>query len=285
MAQLDGQPVVRDKASGRGVRTSRPVNGRVRAQPWKRAIPLAVAVAFLAIWEVLALLQVLPAVVLPSPISVVRELPGLFTVGYGGQTLLTDIWVSAVRIAMGFIMAVVIGVPLGLWMASNDIVFQVIDPILQFIRPVPPLAYIPLLIVWFGIGEFPKVLLIVLGTIPVIIINTVSGVRATPRHRIQAAQCLGATRYQIFRHVILPSSLPEVFTGMRVGIGVAWTCLVAAEIIAASAGLGWLVQEAGNEVQVGIIFIGITAIGLIGYTMELIIRLIEQVAVPWKGRV
>lgn len=251
---------------------------------FKRAVPFLVALAMVAIWEGLTLAQVFPAVVLPSPISVVREIPVLFTTGYGGPTLLTDIWISTVRIASGFLLAVIVGVPIGILMATNDIVFQTIDPLLQFGRPVPPLAYIPLLIVWFGIGELPKVLLIFLGTLPVILINTISGVRSTSRQRVHVAQCLGATRMQILRYTVLPSALPEVFTGMRVGIGVAWTCLVAAEMIAGAAGLGWLVQEAGQQLQVGIIFIAIVAIGLIGYVMELIIRVIERAAVPWKGR-
>lgn len=250
----------------------------------KQGIPVLVALALLVLWQLLSLAHVFPAVVLPSPLSVLREIPWLFTTGYGGQTLWTDIWVSTARIAAGFLVAVAVGVPVGLGMASNEFAFQAIDPLLQVARPVPPLAYIPLLVVWFGIGEVSKVLLIMLGTIPVIIISTISGVRATPRQRIQVAQCLGATKVQILRRVILPSALPEIFTGMRVGIGVAWTCLVAAEIIAATAGLGWLVQEAGQEVQVGIIFIAIAVIGLIGYAMEFAIRLVERAVVPWKGR-
>lgn len=238
----------------------------------------------LAIWEGLSVLGIFSPVVLPSPWSVMREVPNLFTIGYGGQTLLTDMWISTARIAAGFLVAVIVGVPIGILMATSEVVFQALDPLLQFVRPVPPLAYIPLLIDWFGIGETAKVLLICLGTIPVIVLNTISGVRSIPRQRIQVAQCLGASRRQILRYVVLPSALPEIFTGMRVGIGVAWTCLVAAEIIAAAAGLGWLVQEAGQEVNVGILFIAITAIGLIGYAMELIIRLAERAAVPWKGR-
>jgi ABC-type nitrate/sulfonate/bicarbonate transport system permease component len=228
---------------------------------------------------------VVPANLLPPPQAVVAEIGSLLARGYGGQPFWTDVWVSVARIAAGFLAAVLAGVPIGLLMAANEVVFQAIDPILQFIRPVPPLAYIPLLVVWFGIGEVSKVLLIFLGTVPIILINTISGVRATPRQRIQVAECLGATPFQIFRHVILPSALPEIFTGMRVGIGVAWTCLVAAEIIAATAGLGWLVQEAGQELQVSIIFVGILAIGVLGYAMELVIRGVERLAVPWKGHV
>jgi NitT/TauT family transport system permease protein/taurine transport system permease protein len=125
--------------------------------------------------------------------------------------------------------------------------------------------------------------LILIGTLPVILISTVSGVRSTPPQRIRVAQCLGATPLQLFWHTILPSALPEIFTGMRIGIGIAWTCLVAAEFIAADAGLGYLVQYAGNQLQVGIIFVGILMIGLLGYIMELLIRGLERVVVPWKG--
>ncbi|MBV9228167.1 MAG: ABC transporter permease subunit, partial [Chloroflexi bacterium] len=146
-------------------------------------------------------------------------------------------------------------------------------------------AYIPLLVVWLGIEELTKVVLILIGTLPVILINTVSGVRGTPIQRIRVAQSLGATRFQLLRYTILPSALPEIFTGMRVGIGLAWSCLVAAELIAADVGLGWLVQNAGQQLQVGMIFVGIIAIGLLGYGMELIIRAFERLAVPWKGHV
>ncbi|MCY0908445.1 MAG: ABC transporter permease [Sulfobacillus thermotolerans] len=228
-------------------------------------------------------LHLFPALVLPSPITVSHEMMTLLTSGYGGKTLIQDIGISTIRITLGFIGAVVVGVPIGILMASSQIVFRAFDPILQFVRPVPPLAYIPLMVVWFGIGELSKITVILLGTIPVIIISAMSGVKNVPPQRIHVAECLGASRFQVFWHVILPSALPDIFTGMRVGIGVAWTCLVAAEIIAATAGLGWLVQEAGQALNVSAIFVGIVAIGILGYLMELIIRSVEKLAVPWKG--
>ncbi|MGH8821261.1 MAG: ABC transporter permease, partial [Rhodoferax sp.] len=184
---------------------------------------------------------------------------------------------------IGFVGAIVIGVPIGLMMSRNKFIFDIIDPLLQFVRPVPPLAYIPLLVVWFGIGELPKIILILVGTIPVIIIGTMSGVKSTPPLRISVARTLGASNAQIFRRVVLPSAMPEIFTAMRVGIGVAWTCLVATELIAASSGLGWLVQFAGQALQVSIVIVGIVIIGLIGYGMELVIRKIESAVVPWRG--
>lgn len=280
MAQSDEQPIRSFTSETRSSSWAGPMVNVLTAGP---IIPVGVIVGLIVIWEVITRLHIFPAVVLPSPVTVYHQTLAVLNTGYGGKSLYQDIVISAARIAVGFFGAVVVGVPVGLLMASSKVIFKAIDPILQFVRPVPPLAYIPLMVVWFGIGELSKVMVILLGTIPVIIINAVSGVRSIPRQRIQVAECFGASRYQIFRYVILPSALPEIFTGMRVGIGVAWTCLVAAEIIAATAGLGWLVQEAGQALNVSIIFVGIVAIGILGYLMELIIRAIERVAVPWKG--
>ena len=253
---------------------------------WRHVSRFATATALcvaLALWELVSVLHVFPPVALPSPVAVWHALVLLLVQGYGGHSLFDDIWISSVRIAIGFVGAIVLGVPIGLLMARNDLIFRIIDPFLQFIRPVPPLAYIPLLVVWFGIGELPKILLILIGTVPVIIIGTISGVRGTPSLRLSVARTLGASESQIFRYVILPSALPEIFTAMRVGIGVAWTCLVAAELIAADQGLGWLVQYAGQALQVSIVIVGIMVIGILGYAMELLIRVFERRAVPWRG--
>ena len=179
---------------------------------------------------------------------------------------------SAARVAVGFLAAAAIGVPLGLAMARNNAVFDVVDPILEFIRPVPPLAYIPLLVVWFGIGELPKIILIAVGTLPMVVFSAVAGVRSTPAERVSVARCFGASEWQVFWHVYLPSSLPEIFTGLRVGVGIAWSSLVAAELIASRAGLGWMIEVAGRELRVTYIFIGIVLIGCLGYLMDLCVR-------------
>jgi NitT/TauT family transport system permease protein/taurine transport system permease protein len=264
-----------------------PAAVRVARRPaWQHVSRFTTIIAVLSgllIWQIVSVLHVFPPIALPAPLAVWHALVRLLLNGYGGHSLFDDIWISSARIAVGFVAAILIGVPIGLLMARNDFIFRMIDPFLQFARPVPPLAYIPLLVVWFGIGELPKVLLILFGTIPVIIIGTISGVKATPVLRISVAKTLGATEGQIFRHVILPSALPEIFTAMRVGIGVAWTCLVAAELIAADQGLGWLVQYAGQALQVSIVIVGIIVIGILGYAMELVIRLIERRFVPWRG--
>jgi NitT/TauT family transport system permease protein/taurine transport system permease protein len=243
----------------------------------------AVLVISVLIWQAVSMAGVFPPFALPSPVAVWQSFIEIIRSGYGGQSLISDILISCFRIVIGFVGAIAIGVPLGLLMSRNKIIFDLIDPLLQFVRPVPPLAYIPLLVVWFGIGELPKAILILVGTIPVIIIGTMSGVKSTPPLRIAVARTLGATNAQIFRKIVLPSALPEIFTSMRVGIGVAWTCLVAAELIAASSGLGWLVQFAGQALQVAVVIVGIVIIGVIGYAMELVIRKLENWIVPWRG--
>ncbi|APR94190.1 ABC transporter [Pandoraea thiooxydans] len=248
-----------------------------------RLATIIALICAVAVWQIVSILHVFPPIALPSPTAVWRALVLLLSQGYGGRSLFEDMWISVVRIGIGFLGAVLLGVPIGLGMARNPLIFRVIDPFLQFVRPVPPLAYIPLLVVWFGIGELPKILLILVGTVPVIIIGTISGVKGTPALRLSVARTLGASEAQIFRYVILPSVLPEIFTAMRVGIGVAWTCLVAAELIAADQGLGWLVQYAGQALQVAIVIVGIIVIGILGYCMELLIRVVESRAVPWRG--
>jgi NitT/TauT family transport system permease protein/taurine transport system permease protein len=256
---------------------------RMRARMNSYWLTGAVLIVAVLLWQAISMAGVFPAFALPSPVAVWQAFVDILRNGYGGQSLIGDILISCFRIMIGFVGAVAIGVPIGLLMSRSKIFFDIIDPLLQFIRPVPPLAYIPLLVVWFGIGELPKAILILVGTIPVIIIGTMSGVKSTPPLRIAVARTLGATNAQIFRKIVLPSAMPEIFTAMRVGIGVAWTCLVAAELIAASSGLGWLVQFAGQALQVAVVIVGIVIIGVIGYAMELVIRKLENWIVPWRG--
>lgn len=247
-------------------------------------IPWLVAVILIAVWWLITALQLFSPVILPSPGNVVHQLIVTATVGYSGATLAADIGASVGRITAGFVAAVIVGVPVGFWMASSRLVFSAVDPLLQFLRPIPPLAYIPVMVAWFGTGELGKTILIFFCTIPIIIISAISGVKNVQETRLRVAQVFGATPFQQFRYVVLPSALPEIFTGMRVGIGVAWTCLVAAEMIAAQSGLGSMIETAGGELQLSVVFVGIVFIGLIGYLMELIIRTIEHRMVPWKGK-
>lgn len=249
-----------------------------------RSSMVVVLLGALVVWIVLSISRVFPAVALPAPLEVWHSFTLVLTKGYLNKTLGQDVFFSVRRVSVGFFGAVILGVPIGLLMAENKFVDRVIDPFLQLGRPVPPLAYIPLFVVWFGLGELPKILLILVGTLPIIIISTIGGVRNIPPQRYEVARCLGAKQRQLFLRVTLPSALPEVLTGMKVGIGIAWGTLVAAELIAADVGLGWLVEQAANQLQTGIVIAGIIVIGILGYLMEMGIRLLERVLVPWRGR-
>lgn len=258
---------------------------RGRTRLGQRITSLAAIFGVLVLWQLAATLHVFPPSVFPSPERVVHDAYIAQFQGFGGHALLFHAAISVARVLAGFIAAVILGVVIGVAMATIQPVHNLIDPWLQFLRPIPPLAFIPLLVLWFGIGELPKVLLIFFCTLPVIILNTRAGVLGVPMSRIRVARCLGASQPQIWRFVILPSTLPEIFTGMRIGMGIAWTCLVAAEMVAATRGLGWLVLQAGRNLQVGMVFVAIVVIGLIGYGMDALLGLAERRTVPWKGRV
>jgi NitT/TauT family transport system permease protein/taurine transport system permease protein len=243
---------------------------------------LGVLLGTVVAWQLVAWGHVFPSFAFPSPASTYRSFLATINHGYLGSTLQQDLLISLWRVTEAYVGAVVIGVLIGIAMTQSRIFFTLVDPYLQFLRPIPPLAYIPLFIVWFGIGEMPKVLLILVSTLPVIIINTINGVESTPRHRIELARNLGARRLQVLYRVVFPSALPDIFTGMKVAIGVAWSTLVAAELIAASQGLGWLIEEAGQQLQTGIVVVGIIVIGIMGYLMDLSIRLLERAVIPWR---
>lgn len=281
MAAVAQQTALPLQAAPRGAPLSgaRPL---AKQRKWA-AYLLAFAVAVVG-WWLLSALRALPSFALPSPPDVYDAFVSTVTTGYLSVTLQQDLISSVLRVLVAFVGAVGIGTLAGILMAESKVVFGLIDPFLQFLRPIPPLAFIPLFVVWFGIGELPKVLLILVSTLPVIIINTVSGVRGTQQQRLEVARCLGATRAEIMWHVVLPSALPEIFTGMKVGVGIAWSTLVAAELIAAQRGLGWLVEQAGQELQTSVVVVGIIVIGVVGYLMELGIRSLEAALVPWRGK-
>lgn len=238
----------------------------------------------LSVWTLLSGLHVYSALFLPSPLDVAGQFYQLTKGLYGGRDLIQQAIVSLVRVLLGFLVAVATGVPLGIWMGRSKVVEAAVNPFIQLYRPVPPLAFIPLLIVWFGIGEAPKIILIFMGTIPIIVLNTMSGVKSVQDLPIRVAISLGASKWQIMRYVLLPFSLPSIFTGMRLGIGIAWTCLVAAEMIAATSGLGWMILNASRYLSTDVIFVGILTIGFIGLIIDMILRGIERWIVPWQGK-
>ena len=221
---------------------------------------------------------------LPAPEAVVSRLVEIAREGYKNYTLWEHLGASLGRVFAGFIIGSIIGIPLGYAMGLSNWFRGWFDPIVEFMRPVPPLALIPLVIIWFGIGEEGKVILLFLAALWIMTISARAGVSGVKISKVHAAYSLGASKWQILRHVIVRNSLPEIFTGARVGMGVCWGTVVAAELVAADKGAGMMIVNASKFQLTDIVIMGIILIGIIGYGIDILMRMAEKWLVPWKGR-
>jgi taurine transport system permease protein len=253
----------------------------------QRYLPLisvaAVAAALFA-WYVIGEMAVINPVFVPPPGEVLQTTRELLVDGYRNVSLLEHIAVSLGRALFAFAVAAATGIPIGLLMGMSPTFNALLDPFVQFLRPLPKLALIPLVVVWFGIGELSKFLLIYLATVLTIIVASAAAVMSVPEGRIRAALSLGASRPQLFRHVILPNAMPELFTGVRVGIGIGWTTLIAAEMIAATSGIGWMVLNASSYLRTDIVMLGILILGTTGYMLDLSILALQRYWIHWIGK-
>ncbi|RWM25807.1 ABC transporter permease subunit [Mesorhizobium sp.] len=263
--------------------------------PWSRPRPKRAGVsarlvsaltifALLAAWTVSAELRLVSPVFLPSPAAVWAKLVVVARDGFVDATLFQHIAASLGRVFAALIVAIVVGVPVGLAIGISRIGRGVFDPLLEFLRPIPPLAYLPLIVIWFGIGEPSKILVIAIAMLAPVALSTAAGVRGVSRERIDAARSLGAARGQVVRHVVLPSALPSILTGLRIALGAGWSTLVAAELVAATRGLGFMIQSAAQFLVTDVVVMGILVIAIIAFALEFIIRRIERALVPWAGR-
>ncbi len=249
-----------------------------------RWISLLTLAALLAAWWAVTATALIEPLFLPPPAAVVQKGWLLATSGYMDATLWQHLGASLSRIGLGLGFAVLTAVPVGVAIGSNRIARGILDPLIEFYRPIPPLAYLPLIVIWCGIGELSKVLLIYLAIFAPIAIATATGVRTVDPAKLRAAQSLGASRAQLIRHVILPSALPDILTGVRIGLGVGWSTLVAAELIAATSGLGFMVQSAAQFLVTDVVVLGILVIALIAFAMEMGLRALQRKLVPWHGQ-
>lgn len=224
------------------------------------------------------------AIWLPAPESVVARMVEIFVNGYQNVTLMQNIGWSLYRVFMGFVLGSLVGIPLGYAMGLNGWFRGWFDPIVEFMRPVPPLALIPLVIIWFGIWEKGKISLLFLAALWIMTISARSGVSGVNISKIHAAYSLGASKFQLLTRVILPNSLPEIFTGARVAMGVCWGTVVAAELVAAEKGAGKMIIAASKFQQTDIVIMGIILIGIIGFGIDILMRMAENFLIPWKGK-
>ncbi|MXP55817.1 taurine ABC transporter permease TauC [Pantoea sp. Seng] len=244
---------------------------------------LSVAVQLLVWWSVTALNLVAP-LFLPPPQQVLQKLLLIASPqGFMDATLWQHLGASLTRMLVALFFAALIGIPVGIAMGLSPAIRGLLDPLIELYRPVPPLAYLPLMVIWFGIGETSKILLIYLAIFAPVTLSTLAGVKNAQQVRIRAAQALGATRWQLLCFVILPGALPEILTGLRIGLGVGWSTLVAAELIAATRGLGFMVQSAGEFLATDVVLAGIAVIALIAFSLELGLRALQRRLTPWNG--
>jgi taurine transport system permease protein len=248
-------------------------------------ISVITVVVLLALWWLASHLRWLPPLFLPTPEVVFERLYESATGKLTDAPLAEHFGWSMFRVFTAFIAACVTAIPIGVGMGVSRVMRGIFDPPIEFYRPLPPLAYLPLIVIWFGIDELSKILLIYLACFAPLAMSARAGVRSVSQEQIHAAYSMGATKRQVIFHVVVPAAMPEILTAMRIAIGFGWTTLVAAEMVAANKGLGQMVLNASNFLRTDIVIMGIIVIGVVAYLFDLLMRYVERVVVPWKGKI
>jgi taurine transport system permease protein len=249
------------------------------------AISIVTVIAIFALWWVATHFGWIRDIFLPQPERIVTSFVEAWNGEIqGGKPLWEHFMWSLIRVFAAFVLACVTAVPVGIAMGVSRLWRGLFDPPVEFYRPLPPLAYLPLIVIWFGIEETAKIVLIYLACFAPLAMAARAGVKSVMIEQINAAYSMGASKWQVIRHVIIPAAMPEIFTGMRIAIGFGWTTLVAAEMVAATAGLGQMVLNASNFLRTDVVIMGIVVIGAVAYLFDLLMRYVERLVVPWKGK-
>ena len=239
----------------------------------------------LVLWQLSSAVGLLPVGKLPSPVQIIAAVQELAVQGLPqGSTLLFHCLYSLQRVAMGFVLALCAAIPLGIVCGWSRMLREMLTPVIETIRPIPPLAWIPLAILWFGIGLRSAAFIIFLGCFFPILLSTMSGVLSVEPVLVSAAKTLGATRRQIFLHVLLPGSMPSIYTGLRIGLGIGWMTLVAAEFtgVKSGYGLGYMIMTARDIQRPDLVIAGMAVIGLTGFVLDGLLRMLETRALRWR---
>ncbi len=269
-----------DQLASRPAAKSRRPKFRLRDYPPLISLfSLSIVILFWGIAPYAGLLNPLFFPTIPELLTAFRT---LWQQGYLDVSLGQHIEASLYRMLAALFFALITALPLGIVMGLNKVAKAVVDPFIDFYRPIPPLAYLPLIVIWFGIGEVSKVLLIYLAIFAPLVIATSEAVRRVDRNRIQVVRCLGANYRQVIRLVILPAILPDIITGLRIALGVGWSTLVAAELIAANQGLGFMVESAAQFLSTEVVVAGIIIIAFIALIIEFGLRQLQKYFVSWS---
>lgn len=246
-------------------------------------ISLTAVCVLLILWEVGSVLNWFNPKFIPPLQTVGSTFMEVLRNGYNGYSLGYHLFSSLKRLLIAVMIAFAVAVPLGLICGSNQYIKAVVDPFIEFYRALPPLAYYTLLVLWFGIGDLSKIALLTLNAFAPIFIQTVFSVEQVPQDRINGARSLGSNGVDLFVHVIFPSCLPEILTGLRTAVGVAYATMVAAEMVAAVSGIGWMVLDASKYVRYDIVYFGIIIMGVIAILIDAIIRQVIRKVSPWNA--
>lgn len=243
-------------------------------------------IVIVLIWFLLTLpnLNLVNSTLVPSPYQVLLTFIDIVKDGYNSIPLLEHLGASFGRLFLSIIIAVLTAIPLGLLSGYIKRVELIVSTVVEFVRPLPPLAYYMLLILWLGIGNTSKIVLLFIAAFAPIYLACVQAVKLVREDYILSAQTLGANKWQVFTKVVFPSALPHIFTGVRTATGVAYTTLVSAEMIAAVSGIGWMILDASNYLKSDVIFVGIIIIGISAVLLDRLLQLIENKLIFWKGK-
>ncbi|WP_373429224.1 ABC transporter permease [Streptomyces sp. V4I23] len=269
-----------------------PARGRtrtLRARLRRAGVRLIALLVLFALWQLAVAVGNWPRALVPPPADVARALVETSTThdgvrGYQGHYLIEHLGVSLRRILVGSLIGVSAGLGLGLLLGTVTWLRVVVEPWVTFVRTLPPLAYYSLLVIWFGFEEQPKIWLLALAALPPVAVATATAVAGAPAALVEAAQALGARRAQVTWAVTLPAALPEVLTGVRLAVGIAYSSVVAAETINGLPGIGGMVRDAQRYNQSDVVILGLFAIGLSGLLIDGLLRTAERRLVPWRGR-
>ena len=254
--------------------------GRQPPLPWavRIGVPLAVAAAFVALWWLAV--SASETVIVPSPAQVAAGTLQLAREG----TLWNHIGASFFRVGVGFLLAMAVGIPLGLWMGWKALAYVALNPVVQVLRPISPIAWIPIAILWFGVGDVAPIFLIFLSAVFPLVVQTAAGVQTIEPQYLRAARNFGITRSRLFLHVVIPAVMPQIIIGMRVSLGISWLVVVAAEMVTLRSGLGYMIidaRNAGNRYD--LVVAGMAIIGITGLLLDLGMRRLETLkAVRWR---
>ena len=267
----------------------KPPSSDARADSVKREIPniaysIGAIVLLFVVWFAVSHSSFVKPGYLPTPEELGKTFFELMRDGYQGKPLYEHIGISLFRTLTGFLLGVVVGVPVGLLSGYSRRAGAMISPIMAFIRPIPPIAFIPMAVLYFGLGEVGKIVLIFFVSFNYVQTNAQAGAANFPIAYRRAAETLGLTRMQTFTNIVMPGALLQIFTGLKVALALSWAVVVAAELVGAQSGLGFMISDAALLFRIPVVYIGVAMIGAIGLILNLALNALETRIVHWKGR-